>query len=162
MRCCILLRVASGRCLSPLLALNLAKIMPKEIPVSNASRDLWARCEELGQAVVTSDVGQTVTAVQHLILRYYDNVREQAAESFGIRQARCTFWIRTPAPDDRICDLYRFDGASTRLGLQADTRRDVGGGKLGMLGSAIVETIAGLQFYLYGKATSNLPHSIFA
>ena len=33
-------------------------------------------------AVGTSDVEQTVTSVQHLILRYYATVREQAIEGF--------------------------------------------------------------------------------
>jgi hypothetical protein len=50
---------------------------PRGIPISTKTGgDLWAHCEERRQAVQKSDVGQTVTAVQHLILRYYDNVKE--------------------------------------------------------------------------------------
>ena len=43
---------------------------PAEISISKAGNELWHQCEELGNAVEKSDVGQTVTAVQHLILRY--------------------------------------------------------------------------------------------
>jgi hypothetical protein len=43
---------------------------------------LSQHCEAVGAAINSGDIGQTVTAVQQLILRYYDNVRGQADESF--------------------------------------------------------------------------------
>jgi len=126
---------------------------PKEAPISVPSaKGLWAQCEELGHAVDKSDVGQTVTAVQHLILRYYDNVREQATESFKSAKRVALFGfvllVLTLAYVIFI-DLMLHRPAS---GFAASS----GGmsvGQIGLLGSSIVEAIAGLQFYLYGRAT---------
>ena len=125
---------------------------PKEIPISKAGKELWHQCEELGQAVEKSDVGQTVTAVQHLILRYYDNVREQATESFesAKRVALFGFVLLVLTLGYVIfidLMLHRPDsGFSSFTG-------GMSVGQIGLLGSSIVEAIAGLQFYLYGRAT---------
>jgi hypothetical protein len=126
-------------------------MMPKQVPLSTQD-ELWARCEAVGEALNKSDLGQTVTAVQHLILRYYDNVREQATESF--KSAK------------RVA-LFGFALLVVTLGyvifIDLMLHRPVSGfaaasggmsvGQIGLLGSSIVEVIAGLQFYLYGKAT---------
>jgi hypothetical protein len=45
-------------------------MMPSKVAISTPStKELWAHCEQLGEAIDKSDVGQTVTAIQHLILR---------------------------------------------------------------------------------------------
>ncbi len=126
--------------------------MPKEAPVSKASTELWTQCAELGQAVEKSDVGQTVTAVQHLILRYYDNVREQATESFESAKRVALFGflllVLTLAYVifiDLMLHRPNSGFASSSGGMSV--------GQIGLLGSTIVEAIAGLQFYLYGRAT---------
>lgn len=110
------------------------------------------QCEELGRAVEESDLGQTVTAVQHLILRYYDNVREQATESFESAKRVALFGfallVLTLAYVIFIdLMLHRPDSgfAASNGGMSV--------GQIGLLGSTIVEAIAGLQFYLYGRAT---------
>jgi hypothetical protein len=123
----------------------------KTLPKSGAGRELWKQCEELGEAVTNSDVGPTVTAVQHLILKYYDNVRGQASESFESAKRVAMFGfvllVLTIAYEIFI-DLVLHMPAS---GYKPYT----GGmsvGQIGLLGSGIVEAIAGLQFWLYGRA----------
>jgi hypothetical protein len=127
--------------------------MPKKDGNSTSpTRELWAHCEHLGQAVDKGDLAQTVTAVQQLILRYYDNVREQATESFesAKRVALFGFVLLVLTLGYVIfVDLMLHRPTS---GFVASS----GGmsvGQIGLLGSSIVEAIAGLQFYLYGKAT---------
>jgi hypothetical protein len=127
--------------------------MPREVSSSTgAATELWARCEELGEAVGKSDVGQTVTAVQHLIFRYYDNVREQATESFESAKRVALFGfvllVLTLAYVifiDLMLHRPTSGFAATSGGMSV--------GQIGLMGSSIVEAIAGLQFYLYGKAT---------
>jgi hypothetical protein len=125
---------------------------PKEIPISKARKELWQHCEELGQAVENSDVGHTVTAVQHLILRYYDNVREQATESFESAKRVALFGfvllmltLAYVIFIDLMLHLPHSGFAASRDGMSV--------GQIGLVGSTIVEAIAGLQFYLYGRAT---------
>ena len=122
-----------------------------EVPKPIA-QELWAPCEQLGQAVDRSDVGQTVTAVQHLVLRYYENVREQAIESFESAKRVALFGfvllVLTLAYVIFI-DLMLHRPAS---GFTV-SNGGMSVGQIGLLGSTIVEVIAGLQFFLYGRAT---------
>ena len=124
---------------------------PKDVSTASA-QELWVPCEQLGEAVSKSDVGQTVTAVQHLVLRYYDNVREQAIESFTSAKRVALFGfvllVLTLAYVIFI-DLMLHRPSS-------GFEKSSGGmsvGQIGLLGSSIVEVIAGLQFFLYGRAT---------
>jgi hypothetical protein len=126
---------------------------PNEVPISTPSaKELWAHCEHLGQAVNNGDVGQTVTAVQHLILRYYDNVREQATESFKSAKRIALFGfvllVLTIAYVIFIDLMLHRPGS----GFVASSGT-MSVGQIGLVGSSIVEAIAGLQFYLYGRAT---------
>src|SRR5688572_6499293 len=58
----------------------------QQSPTSTASDAFgdaaFRSCEKLGHAL-NGGIAETVEEVQKLILRYYDNVREQAAESFA-------------------------------------------------------------------------------
>ena len=124
---------------------------PNEIPSSKASRELWHQCEKLGKAM-EGDLGQTVTAVQHLILRYYDNVREQATEAFESAKRVALFGFGLLVLT--IAYVIFIDLALHRPGWGfAPSKDGMSVGQIGLLGSSIVEAIAGLQFYLYGKAT---------
>ena len=76
----------------------------KDTNSTSPTSELWAHCEHLGQAVDKGDPAQTVTAVQQLILRYYDNLREQATESFESAK-RCAIWICAPRVYTWICDF---------------------------------------------------------
>jgi hypothetical protein len=127
-------------------------VTSKEIPISRAGGELWNHCEELGQAVEKSDVGKTVTAVQQLILRYYDNVREQADESFKSAKRVALFGFVLLILT--LGYVIFIDLALHRPNwgfLPSSGGMSVG--QIGLLSSAIVETIAGLQFFLYGRAT---------
>jgi hypothetical protein len=125
---------------------------PEAIPISKANKELWHQCDELGQAVEKSDLGQTVTTVQQLILSYYTDVRKQATESFESAKRVALFGfvllVLTLAYVIFI-DLMLHRPASGFASFSGG----MSVGQIGLLGSTIVEAIAGLQFYLYGKAT---------
>ncbi|SRR6266542_388666 len=109
-------------------------------------------CEALGRAL-HGDLAETVEEVQKLILRYYDNVREQAAESFASakRVALIGFVLL-------ILTIGYVIGVDLLLHMQASGFQEPpsGGmnvGAIGLIAAGIVETIAATQFVLYGRAT---------
>src|SRR5579863_1182504 len=129
----------------------------EDLPQESAQRsteppiELWKHCEALGQAVNNGDVGQTVTAVQHLILKYYDNVRGQAGESFesAKRVALFGFVLLVLTIGYVIFIDLMLHRQSSGFTLYTG---GMSVGQVGLLGSGIVETVAGLQFWLYGRA----------
>jgi hypothetical protein len=124
----------------------------KDLNSTPLTSEMWAHCERLGVAVDTGDLAQTVTAVQRLILRYYEDVGKQANESFKSAKRVALFGFV-------LLVLTLGYVIFIDLMLHRPTWgfvRPSGGmsvGQIGLLGSSIVEVIAGLQFYLYGKAT---------
>jgi hypothetical protein len=109
-------------------------------------------CEALGKAL-DSGLSETVEEVQKLILRYYDNVRGQAAESFSAarRVAIIGFVLL-------IVTITYVIGIDLLLHMPASGFQELpsGGmnvGAVGLIAAGIVEAIAGTQFVLYGRAT---------
>jgi hypothetical protein len=109
-------------------------------------------CEALGKAL-HGDLAETVAEVQKLILRYYDNVRDQAAESFSAarRVAIIGFVLL-------IVTITYVIGIDLLLHMPASGFQELpsGGmnvGAIGLIAAGIVEAIAGTQFVLYGRAT---------
>lgn len=110
------------------------------------------QCQALGTAITNGDIGETITAVQQLILRYYDDVRKQADESFSTakRVARFGFVLLFVTVGYVLYMDYQRH-YSKAYDQKAGETMGVGG--IGLIGGFIVEAIAGLQFYLYGRAT---------
>jgi hypothetical protein len=95
-------------------------------------------CQALGDAMTARDIGQTVVAVQKLILTYYENVRGQAERSFMAAL---------------IVALFGFILLTGTVVYGLRTQADWHVSAVGLIGGTIVEFIAGVQFVLYGRAT---------
>jgi hypothetical protein len=108
-------------------------------------------CKLLGDALKAGDIGQTVTAVQQLILRYYDNVRGQADESFESAQRVALFGFLLFSAT--VVYVMAMDLMSHLVHGFVQARGGIGVGAIGLIGGSVVEIIAGIQFVLYGRAT---------
>ncbi len=119
---------------------------------SPSQTNLLRNCETLGRAV-HDDLGKTVEEVQKLILRYYDNVRDQAEQSFrSAKRVAVVGFVLLASTIAYVVfiDLMVHIGTS---GLSAPTTGGMNVGAIGLIGGGIVEAIAGTQFVLYGRAT---------
>jgi len=115
------------------------------------SPDGLKRCQRIGVAV-NGDVGTMVETVQELILQYYTDVGQQASESFGSAKRISIAGFAILAVTILYVLVVDASGHVNSAWFNASyAGMDVG--KLGLMAGAIVEAIAGLQFYLYGKAT---------
>jgi hypothetical protein len=110
-----------------------------------------AACEAVGAAVSNGDIGGTLTAVQKLILRYYDNVRGQADESFQSAKKVALFdFVLLVITVAYVIFMDLMPHISTRFVQHAG---GIGVGAIGLIDSSVIEVIAGIQFVLYGRAT---------
>jgi hypothetical protein len=103
-------------------------------------------------AAVNGDVGTMVETVQKQILRYYTDVGKQSSESFEAakRVARWGFWlVAGTIVYVVIIDLL----AHLEVGWFRVPSSGMNVGSIGLIGGAIVEVLAGVQFWLYGRAT---------
>lgn len=114
--------------------------------------ELWPQCEELGNAVEKSDVGQTVTAVQHLILKYYDDVREQAGKSFLSAKRVALYGFLLLVVTIAYVIVIDFILHREHSGF-VPFQGSMSAGVIGLLGGGIMEFVAGVQFVLYGKTS---------
>ena len=115
---------------------------------NTASKSLHAQCDAVGAAMGKGNIGDTVTAVQQLILRYYDNVRGQADGSFRSAQMVALFGFLVLFGTIAYVVFMDYEVAH---GLAAQTK-GMGVGAIGLIGGTVVELIAGVQFVLYGRA----------
>lgn len=119
--------------------------------VKNVSESTQAQCEAVGKAIKKGDLGETVTAVQQLILCYYDNVRGQADESFQSAKRVALFgFVVLVVTVAYVIFMDLMVHTSTQFTQHAG---GIGVGAIGLIGSAVIEVIAGVQFVLYGRAT---------
>jgi hypothetical protein len=108
-------------------------------------------CKSVGDAIGKGDIGATVTAVQGLILRYYDDVRGQAGESFKSAKRVALFgFVLLVATVVYVMFMDLMPHVSSKFMQHAG---GIGVGAVGLIGSSVVEVIAGVQFALYGRAT---------
>jgi hypothetical protein len=109
----------------------------------------FADCESLGNALA-GDIGTAVEKIQKLILRYYDDVREQAAKSFqaASRVAVAGFIVL-------MITLVYVIGAdiAVRLGIFSVSENAMTVGRLGLIAGFIVEALAGTQFWLHSRTS---------
>jgi len=110
-----------------------------------------ADCEAVGAALGKHDLGDTVTAVQQLILRYYDDVRGQADASFVSAKRVAFFGFAVLIATILYVMFMDFmPHISDRFAQHTGV---LGVGWIGLIGSSMAEFIAGVQFFLYGHAT---------
>jgi len=101
----------------------------------SASKALHAQCDAVGAAMGKGNIGDTVTAIQQLILRYYDNVRGQADESF--RAAQVVAFLGFLVLSVTIAYVIRMD-YEVAHGLALPTK-GMGVGAIGLIGGSVVD-----------------------
>lgn len=109
-----------------------------------------ARCDGMAEAL-NGDVGTMVETVQRQILRYYSDVGGQAKESFESAKLIATWGFALLVVT--IVYAIGVDMAGYAGKLAEPKYAGMGVGTIGLVAGGIVEVIAGVQFWLYGKAT---------
>lgn len=109
-------------------------------------------CHELSEAMNGPDIGQIVAKTEKLILHYYEDVQAQAVQSF--KSAKVAAYVGFVVLLMSIgylvlVDLLILIGQITRPANEA-TRMDIAW--VGVASGFIVEFIAGVNLFLYGRA----------
>jgi hypothetical protein len=113
-----------------------------ENPIQKSAQD---HCKAIGDAIAKGDIGETVTAIQKLILRYYDDVRGQAGESFESAKRVALFgFVLLVLTVVYVMVMDLMPHISARFAQHAG---GIGVGAIGLIGSSVVEFIAGVQFF---------------
>jgi hypothetical protein len=105
-------------------------------------------CGAIASAMKADKLGETVTAVQRLILQYYGDVRAQADASFRSAQWVAGFGFVVLLITIVCVIVMDWKSPTRSLG-----RGSLGVGLIGLIGSSVAEFIAAVQFVLYGRAT---------
>lgn len=105
-------------------------------------------CDAIADAMKTEDVGASFSAVQQLILQYYGDVRAQAVKSF--QSANWAANIGFVVLIATITYVFKIDW---HFRLQKDSAGIISVGTIGLIGGGVAEFIAGVQFWLYARAT---------
>ncbi|MDB4874033.1 MAG: hypothetical protein JWM41_479 [Gemmatimonadetes bacterium] len=121
------------------------------IPSANADRHLRMEktCAELKEAIDSGSMGDVVSKHEALILQYYQDVQDQAKQSFGTARsaARVGFWVVIVA----LGYALLFD-ALARFGKVAPpTSESMSVARVGLISGAIIELVAGVAFWLYSR-----------
>ncbi len=108
-------------------------------------------CEGLAAAVNTADVGETVERVQKLILRYYEDVQNQATQSFQSAKRAAVLGFALI-----IGTIVYVVFTDLMLHFHLPSFQKVEGGMsvgaIGLVSGGIVEFIAAVNFALYARA----------
>ena len=119
-----------------------------ENPLQQSAQE---KCKAVGDALGKGRIGDTVTAIQGLILQYYSDVRGQAGESFKSAQTVALFgFILLASTVVYVIVMDIMSHFSTHFITRSG---GMGVGSIGLIGGSVVELIAGVQFVLYGRAT---------
>jgi len=110
-----------------------------------------AACNEIEAAVDHPGVGETAATVQRMIMRYYEDVRGQATDSFtsANRVASVGFVVLILT----VMYVVSIDLAShIKFNWFQPAKEGMNVGAIGLTSGAVVEAIAGMQFWLYSRA----------
>jgi hypothetical protein len=113
------------------------------------SEERQRQCDEVGAAVDQGTLGEIVAKHERLILKYYEDVLQQANQSFGLarRIALIGFFVLIGSLACAILldILHRF-------GMVGDLTGDsLSIATAGLIGTAIIEATAGGAFWLYAQ-----------
>jgi hypothetical protein len=114
------------------------------------SKEREKRCDEVGAAVDQGTLGDIVAKHEKLILKYYEDVLQQANQSFKLARsiASIGFFVLIGS---LVCAilldiLHRFGMGSGDL-----TKDSLSIATAGIIGTAIIEATAGGAFWLYAQ-----------
>lgn len=105
-------------------------------------------CDELEDALA-GNLGKTVSAHERMILQYYRDVQQQAIQSFGA--AKRVAWIGFGVLIGTLLYALVFD-ALGHFDMLSGSRNLLTVGGIGVVSGVLIEFIAGVNFWLYGKA----------
>jgi hypothetical protein len=104
-------------------------------------------CHEVGLAINEGSLGEIVAKHEQLILKYYEDVQEQAIRSFNT--ARCTAIVGFGVLIATVVCVFLLD-ALHRGNVVPNT---VGSPAIiGVVSGALIEFIAGVTFWLYSQS----------
>lgn len=106
-------------------------------------------CDEVGAALDQGTLGEMVAKHEKLILKYYEDVQQQASQSFELAR-QIAWWgffvlVGSLAAAILLDILFRF-GMGTNV-----TDKSLGLGTIGLVSGAILEATAGGAFWLYSQ-----------
>lgn len=129
-----------------------ATLVNGKTPVATSTETKKESCKEVGKALDHGSVGEMVEKHEELILKYYADVQAQAQQSF--REAKravqvgfavliltCTYTLAFHLARSLRPDIFKFDPQS------------MSPMSIGLISGAMIEFIAGVQFWLYSKAS---------
>ena len=111
-----------------------------------------ASCTAVGAAVDQPGVGNTAATVQRLIMRYYNNVRSQAIESFNSAKRVALFGFALLVLTIAYVVVVDFMSHLNLPWFVQPQKEGMNVGAIGLISAVVVEAIAGTQFVLYGRA----------
>lgn len=121
------------------------------LAISSSIHKVFAACDEVGNAVDSGKVGDIVAKHEKLILHYYEDVQDQAKQSFASAKsvAHIGFWVLIAT----VGYLLVVDALSrihiSGLVMTQPSRTIV---SAGLVSGALIEFIAGVNFWLYSRA----------
>jgi hypothetical protein len=111
-----------------------------------------AHCTAVGVAVDQPGVGNTAATVQRLIMRYYNNVRSQATESFTSAKRVALFGFVLLVLTIAYVVVIDFMSHLNLSWFVPPQKEGMNVGAIGLISAGVVEAIAGMQFVLYSRA----------
>jgi len=111
-----------------------------------------ANCTAVGAAVDQPGVGNTAATVQRLIMRYYNNVRSQAIDSFNSAKRVALFGFVLLVLTITYVLVIDFMSHLDLPWFVQPQREGMNVGAIGLISAVVVEAIAGTQFVLYSRA----------
>jgi hypothetical protein len=124
------------------------KLSPKDhISLSDSTRE--KDCEALGKACDGS-LGDIVTVHARIICRYYDDVLAQAQESF--KSAKLVATVGFAVLIFTGCYVLAID-INSRFSNTSKSEPPNTVANVGLISSALIEFIAGINFWLYARAS---------
>jgi hypothetical protein len=121
-------------------------------PEPSHDTDKHKACDQLENALA-GNLAKTVSAHERMILQYYQDVQQQATQSF--EAAKMVAWVGFGVLIVTLVYVLVFD-ALAHLNMLQDTSvpknlLTVGG--IGVVSGVLIEFIAGVNFWLYGRAS---------
>ena len=124
---------------------------PLRAPISAKTPLTFTTCDEIGSAVDGGRVGDIVAKHEKLILHYYEDVQDQAKQSFASAKsvAHIGFWVLIAT----LAYLLIVDALGriqiSGFVMTQPSRTVV---SAGLVSGALIEFIAGVNFWLYSRA----------
>jgi hypothetical protein len=118
----------------------------------SAMNEKWKACDDLESAVDTGHVGEIVAKHEKLILAYYGDVLTQAQQSFASAKsiARIGFWVLAGTLVYTLLTDLLSHMTINGFTMHEPSLRP---GGIGVVCGALIEFIAGVNFWLYARAS---------